>query len=104
MEKFLEFKKGKSFDENAKYYRFQCDCLSAADAMDIGINSCGKDDEGKFFVITMDFRGTGVGDRIKYAWQILRGHWNWREFVVREEDHKNLSDLFNPDKKFSELP
>jgi len=104
MEKLLEFKKGKLFDESSKYYRFQCDCLSAGDAMDIGVDSSGKNDEEKYFTITMHFYGTDVWSRIKYAWQILRGEWAWREFIVREEDIKNLSDIFNPDKKFSELP
>ena len=104
MEKLLEFKKGKIFDEDTKYYRFQCDCLTAADAMDISVDSCGKDNEGKFFTITMDFRGTGFWDRVKYAFQILRGYWTWREFVVRKEDTGPLSDIFNPTKKYSELP
>ena len=104
MEKLLEFQKGKLFDENSKYYRFQCDCLTPADAMDICVDSCGKGDEDKYFTITMSFVGTGVWDRIKYAFQILKGNWTWREFVVRNEDVKSLSDIFNPDKKYSELP
>jgi len=104
MEKILEFKKGKMFDENSKYYRFQCDCLTPADAMDIEVESYGKDDEGKYFSITMNFLETGFWNRLKYACQIIRGWWTWREFVVREEDIKNLSDIFDPDRKFSELP
>jgi len=104
MEKLLEFKKGKIWDENSTHYRFQCDCLSASDAMDIRVDSQGKDDKGKFFIITMNFLGTGHWDRIKYAWQILRGHWAWREFVVRKEDAGHLSDIFNPDKGYDELP
>ena len=104
MEKILEFKKGKIFDEASKLYRFQCDCLSAKDAMDIMIDSWGRDDEGKFFTITMDFLGIVFWDRLKYAMQIIRGHWTWREFVVREEDTKHLSNIFNPEKKFSALP
>ena len=86
MEKLLEFKKSKIFKENSKLYRFQCDCLESEDAMDIYIDSWGIADEGKYLTITMSFLGTGFWDRIKYAWQILRGHWSWREFVVREEE------------------
>ena len=104
MEKILEFEKGRAFDENSKLYRFQCDCLSARDAMDIMVDSCGKDDEGKFITITMDFLGVSFWDRLKYAWQILRRHWTWREFIPRNEDYSNLTAIFNPDKGFSELP
>ena len=104
MEKLLEFKKGKLFDQDSKYYRFQCDCLSAADAMDISVDSCGKDNEEKFFIITMNFLGTGFWDRVKHAIKILKGHWAWREFVVRQDDTKDLSDIFNPEKKYSKLP
>ena len=104
MEKLLEFKKSKIFDENSKVYRFQCDCLNAADAMDIDVDSCGKDDEGKFFTLRMDFYGTGFWGRVKYAFQIVKGNWSWREFIIREEDCKNLSEIFDPSKKYSELP
>ncbi len=104
MEKLLEFKKGKTFDENSRFYRFQCDCLDPPDAMDIEVMSDGIDDEGKYFVVTMNFYGTGLWNRIQYAWQILRGMWAWREFVVRKEDCANLSMIFNPNRKFEELP
>ena len=104
MEKILEFNKGKLWDENTKWYRFQCDCLSPADAMDITVDACGKGDEGKYLTITMHFLGTGVFNRLKYAWQIIRGYWTWREFVVREEDCKELSRIFDPDIKYSDLP
>ena len=104
MEKLLEFRKGKLFGQDSKYYRFQCDCLSAADAMDVCVESTGKDNEDKFFIITMNFLGTGFWNRMKYAFQILKGHWAWREFVVRQEDTQDLSDIFNPGKKYSELP
>ena len=104
MEKLLEFEKGKLWDENTKMYRFQCRCLSAGDAMDITVDSQGKNDEEKLFTICMDFVGTSFWGRLKYAFQILRGDWNWREFIIREEDCRNLSDILNPNKKFSELP
>ena len=104
MEKLLEFEKGKLLDERTIMYRFQCDCLTASDAMDISVDSTGKDDEGKYFNITMSFVDSDLWNRIKYAFQILRGDWCWREFIARPEDAKNLSDIFDPDKKFSELP
>ena len=104
MEKLFEFEKGKVFDEKSKLYRFQCDCITPADAMDIMAESWGKDDEGKFITISLYFYGTSLWDRIKYAFQILRGHWSWREFIPRPEDYGNLSEIFDPDKKYSELP
>lgn len=103
MEKILEFEKGKIFDRRSKYYRFQCDCLTPSDAMDISVDAWGKDDEKKYFTINMYFQGTGIWDRIKYAFSILRGNWCWREFAVREEDARQLSDIFNPDKSYGEL-
>ena len=104
MEKLLEFPKGKLNDENSKYYRFQCDCLSPEDAMDIGVDSYGKDDEFKQFTIFMNFKGRSLWSRLNYASQIIRGHWTWRDFVVREEDRSHISEIFDPDKKFDELP
>ena len=98
MDKLLDFPR----DEAFKHYRFQCDCLSAEDAMDISIEEGVP--ESKCFTITLTFIGSGLYSRIKYAFQILRGHWTWREFVVRDEDTRYLSDIFNPDKNFSELP
>lgn len=102
MEKILTFEEGNPLNNASCTYRFQCNCLSTQDAMDIDIENCGE--YGKFFIIRMDFLGTGFWDRIKYALQIVRGHWSWREFVVRDEDAKTLSDIFNPDKRYSELP
>lgn len=68
--------------------------------MDIEVEN--YDGEKKQIIITMDFLGDSFWGRIKYAWQILRGHWSWREFIVREEDHENLSKVFG--NKYSELP
>lgn len=104
MEKLLEFERGKLGEERSKCYRFQCDCLTPADAMDIGVEAWGKDDEFKYFTISMYFCGASLWDRIKYAWQIIWGWWAWRDFVVRDTDCQHLSDIFNPDKNFSELP
>jgi hypothetical protein len=105
MEKLLEFKKGKHpwEDENYLLYRFQCDCLSPSDAMDIDVESCGKNDEDKFITIRLDFRGTSFWDRVRYAAAILKGDWTWREFIPRREDYPNLAEIFS-DKKYSELP
>jgi hypothetical protein len=104
MEKILKFNKHEVDDKNSSYYRFQCDCLTPSDAMDIGVESWGKDDDKKFISITMNFIGARFFDRLKYAFQIVRGHWTWREFIVREEDHESLSKIFDPKKNYSELP
>ena len=102
MEKLLDIKNKPS--ERYKLYRFQCDCLSAGDAMDIDAECWGSEDDKKFLTIRLDFLGTGFWSRVKYAWQILRGHWAWREFLPREEDYGNISDIFNPDKGYEDLP
>ena len=104
MEKIREFYKGMSSDENTKYYRFQCDCLAPLDAMDISVESWGVKDKNKYFTISMYFIEKSLWNRLKYAWEIICGDWTWREFCVRKEDEKYLSDIFNPDKKYSELP
>ena len=104
MEKLLDFKPGVVKKTATKMYRFQCDCLTAQDAMDVSIESEGEDDEGKYIILTFDFKNTNFWGRVKYAWEILKGDWTWRNFVVREEDLKDLSDIINPGKKFSELP
>ena len=100
MEKILKFEKSK-FGEESSLYRFQCDCLEPEDAMDVNVESSGKE---KFITITMYANRHGIINRIKDAYKVLKGNWCWGEFVVRSEDHKNLSDIFNPDKKYSELP
>ena len=101
MDKLLDLKKGKISDAFIMY-RFQCDCLSAEDAMDIDAEPAGGND--KFLTIRLDFRNHSLWERIKYALQILRGRWTWREFVPRSEDYGNLSDIFNPNKGYDELP
>lgn len=87
MEKILEF-------EDSKHYRFQCDCLTPSDAMDVDVEIGGGK---KYITIAMYFLGNGIWDRIKYAYWILRGRWQWREFAVREEDYQHLSDIFKPE-------
>jgi len=104
MEKLSEFEKGKLFDIPSKWYRFQCDCLSPEDAMDIEVMGCGENNEEKYISLTLFFTGVSFWNRLKYAFQIIRGHWSWREFCVRQDDRKNLSEIFDPNKKFSELP
>lgn len=103
MEKILDFKKGHPMDFPSKVYRFQCDCLDAADAMDITVEACGVEENSKFITILMNFYGSSLLDRLKYAFWILRGRWSWREFVVRDEDFKNLTNIFNPDIKYCDL-
>jgi hypothetical protein len=100
MEKLLEFT-GKGYQDTAKMYRFQCRCLHAADAMDIDVEE--DQNDSKYIILRLDFIGVGFIDRIKYAWQILRGRWTWREFIIRKEDHQVLSEIFDPSKKYSDL-
>ncbi len=100
MDKLFDFKKESWSEEQSKLYRFQCDCLSSSDAMDVLVDEIAED--RKFITITMDFHNSDLWSRIKYAWQIVRGHWAWREFTPREDDYQNLADVFG--KKFSELP
>jgi hypothetical protein len=105
MDKLLDIPKSKFGDENHfKWYRFQCDCLAPEDAMDVSVEFFGKHDEKKSIEIEMYLKDYGLWDRIKNVFAVIRGKWCWRGFVVREEDYKNLSDIFNPDKKFDDLP
>ena len=99
MDKLLDFKKGK-ITGDYKMYRFQCDCLTASDAMDIDIENCNE--SGKYITIRMDFRCDSFWTRLKYAWRILNRHWTWREFIPREDDYDSLSNIF--DKPYDELP
>ena len=75
-------------------YRFQCRCLSPEDAMDISLED--------IVTITMNTNVHGFWNKLKYAFDILRGWHTWREFIVREDDLKDLSDILNPDKKTSD--
>ncbi|GAI31742.1 unnamed protein product, partial [marine sediment metagenome] len=72
MDKLLDIKKDAINEENTKLYRFQCDCISLPDAMDVIVESWGMDDEKKFITVEMYFVGISLWDRIKYAFQILR--------------------------------
>lgn len=99
MEKLFNFEKTKNSNAS-KLYRFQCDCLEAGDAMDIEVEDGPK---GKWIMLCLDLRDVSFWQRIKDAWAILRGNWKWREFIVREEDHQNLADIFDPNKKYEEL-
>lgn len=98
MEKLRSFDKSTDLPKSM-WIRFQCDCLHAADAMDIKI----EDYDSKFITVTMNFVGTSFWDRVKYAFQILRGRWSWREFIPRQEDYQSLSDIFSLDKSYSDL-
>ena len=85
-----------------KVYRFQCDCLTSQDALTIEVEGYGEGN--KVILFTLDFYHNDLGARLKYAWQIVRGHWTWREFVPRKEDYQHISELLSPGKKFNELP
>ena len=100
MDKLLDFKKGKIIDD-CKMYRFQCDCLLNGDAMDIFVEKNGNE---KYLILCLDFYSHSFWSRLKYAFEIIRGHWSWREFMPRKEDYGNLSDIFNPEKEYDELP
>ena len=104
MEKITEYKKGEVSDESSKEYRFQCDCQTASDAMDISVLAWGEKDEGKYFIISMEYWDKRFWNNLKSAWQILRGRFPYRDFLLRDEDIKPLIDILNPDKKFAELP
>lgn len=75
----------------SRHYRFQCDCLAPEDAMDVAVTETGGE---IMIIITMQFRGCGLASRLRYAYQILRGVWGWREFIVRPEDYSPLSHIF----------
>lgn len=99
MEKLLDIKgKGDFY----KLYRFQCDCLMTEEAMDIDVE-CNGDNE-KFLTIRLDFWDVSLWKRLKFAYQIFIGRWTWREFIPRSEDYGNISDIFNPDKGYNDLP
>jgi hypothetical protein len=104
MEKMGEFLKGKVNDNNEKVYRFQCDCKMPEDALDIDIETWGENDDKKSIMLSLNSTDFGLRERIKHAWHILKGDWGFREFSVREEDFKNLSEIFDPNKKLSDLP
>ena len=89
--------------EDSQTYRFQCDCMSPEDVIDVHVEMFRIDD--KYFTIDMNYYPESFWKRIKEAIKLIKGGgWNWRGFIVRPEDRKNLSEIFNPDKKFSELP
>ena len=104
MEKIFHFLKGKVNEHGEKVYRFQCECKSPEDALNISVEAYGENEEKKTIELSLNNTDSGLFDRIKHAWKVLWGNWGWREFAFREEDFKNLSDIFNPDKKLDDLP
>ena len=92
MEKMWSFLKSPISEHGENVYRFQCDCKMPEDALDIDIEAYGKDDEGKYIMISLNNCDFGLMERIKHAWHILKGDWGYREFVVRQEDFKALID------------
>lgn len=126
MDKILEFEKGNSIGPN-KYFRFQCDCLTPLEAMDIEVGERSTDKMleknkdvqidnmdihiesnvpgGKYFVISMWSDPSNFKGRIKEIWGLICGRrFDWREFTVRQEDLQSLSDLFNPSIPYDNLP
>jgi len=105
MEKLVQIDKEDTYSgKHYRMYRVQCKCLYSADAMDIDVDSEGKDGERKYITLRMDTNHDSFFNRLKFAFNVFRNKWAWREFIVRQEDMKELSDIFNPDKKYSELP
>jgi len=104
MEKMWTLLKNKINEHGEKVYRFQCDCKMPEDALDIDVEAFGDDDEKKSIMLSLNSTDNGFFERLQHAWHILKGDWGWREFSVREEDFKDLSEIFNPDKKLSDLP
>jgi hypothetical protein len=106
MEKLLDFDKESSANDEKRYrmYRAQCDCMSAPHAMDIDVEVWGQNDEHKAITIRMDTLPGGFWSRVREGWNVFRGKWSWREFVVRSEDYKQISEIFDPDKKYQDLP
>lgn len=87
--------------DDSVLYRFSCSCLSADHSMDVFVEKVGENDT--YITLYMNFADTSLFSRVKYAWQIVRGWWTWRDFVIREDDHKNLVDIFKAE-KFDKLP
>jgi hypothetical protein len=100
LDKLQDFKPTTKMDAS-KLYRFSCDCYSPEDALDISVD----DIEGeKYITITTGFFHHNLWFRVKAAFKMLKGEWMWDSFCVRKEDTKVLSDIFNPDVKYKELP
>jgi hypothetical protein len=104
MEKMWTFLKNKINEHGESVYRFQCECKMPEDALDIDVEACGENDEKKSITLSLGNIDAGFFERLQHAWKVLTGRWGWREFCVREEDFKNLSEIFDPDKKLSDLP
>ena len=79
MEKLLEL-------EDGTFYRFQCECLSPEDAMDVEVNEYG-------ISFLMQYEPVKFSQRIKDAFNVLRGRFCWREFILREEDRAELRKI-----------
>jgi hypothetical protein len=95
MEKLYSF-------NDSKVYRFQCDCLTPEDAMDIEVEKSDKDE--KYIIISMSLRPASIRNKFCHAFNVLFNKYQWREFVIREDDAKALANIITPENKFSELP
>jgi len=76
--------------ENEATYRFQCDCFCPHCALDITVD--------KNMVVKPTFSFWSVPESIKsrliYCWKMLTtGKGFEQEFILREEDRKNLKIL-----------
>lgn len=80
MEKLLEL-------EDGTFYRFQCECLSPEDAMDVEVNEYGIS-----FSMRYEPRVKFL-QRVKDAISVLRGRFCWSEFILREEDRAELRKI-----------
>ena len=66
--------------------RFSCDCLDGHECLDI---YC--DNEFKFSEVSLYYYPHFFWDRVKVAWNILRGKDSfWHGITVREEDIDNM--------------
>jgi hypothetical protein len=71
------------------------------------VNVCeweGKENRVREVMITMSLEPSGIRQKVKSAWQVLRGSWCWREFVVRDKDLKTLSAILDPATKLEDMP
>lgn len=104
MDKLLDIEKGKLDPEGFKCYRFTCDCMEPEHAMDICVESWGKDNDNKYINVTLRTCCHGFWERLKYAVRLLRGHITWCDFVPRKEDYDHIAKIFDTEGKFSDLP
>jgi hypothetical protein len=105
MDKIHNFPKGELFENHSCTYRFQCDCTTPGHAMDLSVESWGKEDDKKSYTILMYSIDSTLWQRFKRVLRLFfKGDDCWREFTVRDEDAQNISLIFDQTKKYNELP